>query len=91
MLKGNETIRSQLFPRKANGEKQSNSKIPTIKRLIHAVKENIGSGRNVTREQFDCRSPTETETRMPASATSSSANVTEGRASTIVKVECLLS
>ena len=39
----------------------------------------------------DCRSPTETETRMPASATSSSANVTEGRASTVVKVECLLS
>jgi hypothetical protein len=34
----------------------------------------------------------ETETtRMPASATSSSANVTEGRASTIVKVEYLLS
>ncbi len=51
----------------------------------------ITEGLPVAREQCDCCSRTETETRMPASATSSSANVTEGRASAIRKVGCLLS
>jgi hypothetical protein len=45
----------------------------------------------VIREQFDCRSRTETETRMLQAQPQVSANVTEGHASTVLEVECLLS
>jgi hypothetical protein len=42
-------MRSQYPPRKASGERQSNNKIPAIKRLIQIAKVNVGTGTNGSR------------------------------------------